>query len=602
MRAWYARSVARLVGLAALIGAFALTSPAAAQLAWTEITQLDGSNPALAPAAGGGVHVLLADGSLRHVELDSSGGVVVDETIPDTAGAADGYAFGPAISVAAGTIHVAFARDHGSWMLSGHHVSKGASGWSSVLELQASTERGYAPSIAVDALGDAHVLFGAATNVPFGIANYYRVSGGSVTQTHAALVEWRADDKTAILAGPNGTVHAFGGYPSPSGHVSYASSTNAGATFSTPLELQPPNVGSLRVGQPHAVVDGSGQLHMVFGAGEEAGAGCDCAVHYATVSSAGIDQTSVVTPSGVLLPWHLSLGIARVALLPSGLRAVTWQQHAGDDGAAPVSSATSADGQSWTAPQSVVDDCGGSEGRNTIDLVSSGDALWLACPKGSGVRLFRATVGGGPGCDPAAPFSVPSVAPASGTGAEQAFVTRIAHCEGADAFRIVQLRVTKVVDAQEPAVAPAFEAGAFHLDSQSCTPGLAIDLVSTYGSLDCAGSSVVEDGDEIAVTFALRFDVSTFAGERGLYMDAKGGSISPEPRLGWTEVGSWTVAASTAGSGGSSGGAPGDRGGVSGDDSGCGCRSAGKSSSSSAAALLSALVVLMFARRRQARG
>jgi MYXO-CTERM domain-containing protein len=602
MRAWYARSVARLVGLAALFAGCTLTSSATAELVWTEVTTLDGSNPALAPAPGGGVHVLLADGSLRHVEIDSGGGVVADEMIPDTAGAADGYAFGPALAVSAGSIHVAFARDHGNWMLSGHHVSKGASGWSPVLDLQASTERGYAPSIAVDALGDAHVLFGAATTVPFGIANYYRVSGGAVSQTHAALVEWRADDRSAIVTGPNGSVHALGGYPSPSGHISYAMSMDAGTTFSAPIEIQPPNVGSHRVGQPHAVVDASGQLHMVFGAGEEAGAACDCAVHYATISSSGIDQTSVVTPSGVLLPWHLSLGIARVALLPSGLRAVSWQQHAGDDGVAPVSSSTSADGQSWSAPQTVADDCGGSEGRNTIDLVSSGETLWLACPKGSSVRLFRATEGAASGCDPAAPFSVPSVAPASGSGPEQAFVTRIAHCEGAGALRIVQLRVTKVVDAQEPAVAPAFEAGAFHLDAQSCAPGEATELVSTYGSLDCASSSVVEDGDEMAVTFALRFDVEAFAGERGLFMDAKGGSPSPEPRLGWTEVGSWTVAASTAGSGGSSGGAPGDRGGVSGDDSGCGCRSAGVASSASVSAWLIGLMLSLAIRRRQARG
>jgi hypothetical protein len=37
------------------------------------------------------------------------------------------------------------------------------------------------------------------------------------------------------------------------------------------------------------------------------------------------------------------------------------------------------------------------------------------------------------------------------------------------------------------------------------------------------------------------FDVDRFAGERGVFFDAKGGSGDPEPRLGWTRMGSFTV-------------------------------------------------------------
>ena len=46
-------------------------------------------------------------------------------------------------------------------------------------------------------------------------------------------------------------------------------------------------------------------------------------------------------------------------------------------------------------------------------------------------------------------------------------------------------------------------------------------------------------------------DTATFAGTHGLWVDAKGGTGDPEPRLGWTELGSYTVQEGTAGTGGS---------------------------------------------------
>jgi MYXO-CTERM domain-containing protein len=217
------------------------------------------------------------------------------------------------------------------------------------------------------------------------------------------------------------------------------------------------------------------------------------------------------------------------------------------------------------------------------------------------VRIFRGTEGGSVPCNPASPFAGVSVTPASGSGPAQAFATRISHCEGASAFRIVQLRVTKVVDAQEPAVAPSFEAGLFHLDAESCAAGEAKQLVSTYGTLDCASSTVAQNGNELVVTFALGFDTESFAGERGLFVDAKGGSVTPEPRLGWTEVGSFTVQPNASGSGGSSGAPPTDRGGVSEDSSGCGCRTSHRTPSPAILAGLGLFVAALL-RRRQTRG
>jgi hypothetical protein len=255
----------------------------------------------------------------------------------------------------------------------------------------------------------------------------------------------------------------------------------------------------------------------------------------------------------------------------------------------------------------VAADCGGSEGRNTIDVVASGDVVWLACPKGSSTRIFRGVSQTGGPCNPALPFAGVGITPSSGSGPAQSFTTHISHCEGASAFRISQLRVTKLVDAQEPALAPAFEDGMFHLESQSCAPGENAELVSQYGTLDCAASSVAENGNELAVTFALAFDTFSFAGERRLFVDAKGGNGDPEPRLGWTDVGSWTVdsaspstgGSATGGAGGGGGGSAG-RGGVEEDDGGCGCRLARRDASVWLTLAICGLA-LTFARRRSSR-
>lgn len=594
------------VGVLLSLAACSAASTARAQIAWTEVATVAGKNPALAPAPNGGAHVIVADSEVRYVQLDAAGQKLVDEPVPGTGSAASSFSFGPALAVGAGAIHVAFAKELGAWMLTGHHVVKTASGWSSVLDLQAATERGYAPSIAVDANGAAHILFGAATSVPFGVANYYRVQAGVVSQAHPALIEWRADDRTAIVTGPNDAVVALAGRPSPSGYVAFASSSSGGTSFSAQSEIEPPNVGSQRVGQPHAVVDPAGIVHLVFGAGDDTSVPCNCAVHYATLSSGTVQNTTVVSPAGALEHWHLSLGISRIALLDGGVRVVTWQRHAGDDSAAPVSSSTSTDGTNWTSPQQVVGDCGDSEGRNTIDLAGSGNAVWLACPKGSSVRIFRGTPSTSVPCNPASPFAGASVSPANGSGPAQAFVTKISHCEGASKLRVVQLFVAQQVDPKEPAVAAAFEAGAFHLDTGSCNPGEAKKLTSAHGSLDCATSNATTSGNEMTVTFSLDFDTVTFAGERGLFVDAKGGTVSPEPRLGWTELGKFTVTSTPSGSGGAGGedggaGAAGVRGSVSEYDSGCGCGAVGRRGRTPAHVVLVGLVMLVCSNRRRAR-
>lgn len=153
-----------------------------------------------------------------------------------------------------------------------------------------------------------------------------------------------------------------------------------------------------------------------------------------------------------------------------------------------------------------------------------------------------------------------SLTPMVGQGDAQVFEARYAHCEGASAFRIVQLWVGDEVTPTAMRLNLGYEAGALFIeDGGSCAPQDPVTLTSTYGGLDCAGSTVSQSGNEVVVRWSLVFDVDTFAGVHGVWFDAKGGSGDPEPRLEWTQMGTFTVLggdASTGAADGSSDGGP----------------------------------------------
>lgn len=157
------------------------------------------------------------------------------------------------------------------------------------------------------------------------------------------------------------------------------------------------------------------------------------------------------------------------------------------------------------------------------------------------------------GCG-AQPIQSLGVTPAAASGTAQLFETGFRHCLGVGAFRVVQLWVGDAVQAGLPALNLGYDnvVGLFYGEgAQTCAPGAAATLGTAYGSLDCAGSWVAGSGTDGTVGWALQFNPSTFAGTHGLFVDAKGPeSQVPEPRLGWTQVGSYTVVgAADAGSG-----------------------------------------------------
>jgi hypothetical protein len=172
------------------------------------------------------------------------------------------------------------------------------------------------------------------------------------------------------------------------------------------------------------------------------------------------------------------------------------------------------------------------------------------------------------GLGPPACLTAVSLDPAAGEGAAAVFEAVYAHCEGASEFRVVQLWIGDEVSSSIDRVNLGYEAGVFFIeDGGSCAPGDAARIEGPMGALDCAASSVTVTGNESVVRWAVEFDTSAFAGTHGVYFDAKGGEGDPEPRLGWTQMGTFVVQEDSSGSGSTSTSTSGSTSGTTGEGS-----------------------------------
>jgi hypothetical protein len=183
---------------------------------------------------------------------------------------------------------------------------------------------------------------------------------------------------------------------------------------------------------------------------------------------------------------------------------------------------------------------------------------------------MRARAGGDP-C-----LTAVSLTPMSGSGDSAIFEAIYGHCEGAQTFRVVQIWFGNEVAIDVPHAQGGFEDGMFvfgDAPGSSCAPGQALEISTPNATLDCAMSSATAVGNEMIVQWAVRFDPVAFGGARTIWFDAKGGAGDPEPRLGWTQVGSWNVQDDADGTGGSG----------SGDDTGATAGSVGAATGTGAA-------------------
>ena len=137
-------------------------------------------------------------------------------------------------------------------------------------------------------------------------------------------------------------------------------------------------------------------------------------------------------------------------------------------------------------------------------------------------------------CDPSKPMRVDPLV-MSGDVARVTYH----HCAGASSFRIAQFFIGDVVDPVVPNLAGGYEGGRLFVGGDSCAPGEAKKLASAHGSLDCARTKVVAEGNKLTIDWAVSLDPGGLGVKpRPFFVDAKG-TATPEPRLGWTRVGTY---------------------------------------------------------------
>ena len=109
-----------------------------------------------------------------------------------------------------------------------------------------------------------------------------------------------------------------------------------------------------------------------------------------------------------------------------------------------------------------------------------------------------------------------SLTPNSGSGITADLRAVYSHCDGADAFRIVQIGVADEIAVGVDSVGANLEGGRFGIGTMSCAPGESATIaLSEAGGLDCSRSSFTVSGDTMIVSWGLYFDPSVFAGDRG---------------------------------------------------------------------------------------
>ena len=150
-------------------------------------------------------------------------------------------------------------------------------------------------------------------------------------------------------------------------------------------------------------------------------------------------------------------------------------------------------------------------------------------------------------CDEGPVIEAVSLSPASASGSAVELQARYAHCAGGEAFRVAQMWVGQEPDPQDPSVHVGFGEGAFGYEGGSCLPGEDAVLTGEFAALDCSRSVAAVIGDELRLAFALEFDVEAFGGLHEVWFDGKGGDGDPEPRIGWTLMGTFTVEPDPAG-------------------------------------------------------
>lgn len=191
-----------------------------------------------------------------------------------------------------------------------------------------------------------------------------------------------------------------------------------------------------------------------------------------------------------------------------------------------------------------VDSCGMPIGARFSDLVVEGNTgAQATCPivADSGVASDAGVSMDAAQCLATSAPAVSAYMASASRGTSAVLRATYSHCTGASSIRVAQLWVGPTPAAGAASVSVAYEAGQLSLDGQRCAPGDLRVLAGANGSLDCARTTVTDNGGERTIAWALSFSPQTLGGVQGVFADAKSSSSNPEPRLGWTRLGDFEV-------------------------------------------------------------
>lgn len=372
-----------------MFAAFAFSlSPAFSQQWSNPIRLATGGTPDVAIDRNTGeVHVLVMDNKVVHVVLDRNGKKLRQEDVPGSDGPIGRFRFGATIAIdSRSRPHVAFHQHVGNNYYDAYYTYKSGSSWANRLLFSENMWRGYGIRMAIDGDDDVHIIYGVpdVVDAVSATGTYFRIESGNVTHTITDMQKWRIEDHLEVDTFGNSTVHILMSRPDPNGRVYYHTSGNNGNTFTGPINIRNGNDNG-RPGNGDLFVDLNGNVHMVYGIGEDAARGIEPAVRYHLRSGGQRIRDIAVTPPGELQPWHFSAGIGTVAASDNGRQvAVAYLLNDGGELRARVSEDQ---GQTWSPAVSLASQSGCCESRDKPVIRANGRRFYLAYESGGDVWL-----------------------------------------------------------------------------------------------------------------------------------------------------------------------------------------------------------------------
>ncbi|MBN2009954.1 PKD domain-containing protein [candidate division KSB1 bacterium] len=336
----------------------------------------------------GKVHVIAMNNGVIYTVFDANGNKLSQETVPNTIGEEGEFRFGAAISVdTLGYPHITYRRYGGDNNYDGFYIYKTAAGWSSPIQVFTNIARGYVFRVEVDSKNKVHMARGSINNDIWGPVRYYRFFNGTEEREQDDFSPYRGDDRLELASGPSNNVHMMIGCPDDwPGKVTYYRSTDGGTNWSEIGNIIHADAGG-RTGSPDVFVDGTGALHVGYGAGQDWSKGGTPSFRYAKFVN-GTKVTDVaVTDSYELSSWHHDLGIGSIAASPDGKYVVA--AYLTTDGGELFARLSDDYGETWGDKTKLASTGGGSEGRNKHYIRANGYKFYLVIPYGSGPVEMR---------------------------------------------------------------------------------------------------------------------------------------------------------------------------------------------------------------------